>query len=58
MKRLVVFTSDEHEAMEALLKDAIVELDLSKEIYENYHIRECYQKLQEIYHLYLTKEEE
>lgn len=57
MKKIVQYFEENYRIMEVLLRDAMTDLRTSKKIEEDYYIRKAYDKLSELYYMYLTDEE-
>lgn len=57
MKKIVQYSEENYRIMEALLRDAMTDLKMSKKIEEDYYIEMAYNKLSELYYMYLTDEE-
>jgi len=57
MKKIVQYSEENYRIMEVLLRDAMTDLKMSKKIEEDYYIGMAYNKLSELYYMYLTDEE-
>lgn len=56
MKKIVQYSEENYRIMEVLLRDAMTDLRASEKIEEDCYIRMAYDKLSELYYMYLTDE--
>lgn len=56
MRKIVQYSEENYRIMEVLLRDAMTDLRTSEKIEEDYYIRMAYDKLSELYYIYLTDE--